>query len=139
MRLESRGWRITPQRRAIAAVLVGENVHLAAETIYERARVLLPELSVATVYNTLNELVAMREVREVQSGSGPKRYDPNVEVAHHHLVCTNCGCLHDLALCGDIPSMAPERPYGFTVTGIDLTFHGLCSDCQQESTAPQTP
>jgi hypothetical protein len=42
-----------------------------------RARVLLPEISLATVYNTLNELVAMGEVREVQAGDGPRRAAPH--------------------------------------------------------------
>ena len=53
--LRDRGRRITPQRRAVAEVLVGENMHLAAEQVFESARRLVPEISLATVYNTLNE------------------------------------------------------------------------------------
>ena len=90
-RLRSREWRVTPQRRVIAEVLSGEHVHLTAEAVHAAAQQRLPEISLATVYNTLNELVAMGELLEVSAGSGPKRYDPNVTIAHQHLVCTSCG------------------------------------------------
>ena len=86
-RLRARQWRITPQRRTVAEVLHGDHVHLSADEIFAAARHRLPEISLATVYNTLNELVAMGEVQQVDAGPGPTRYDPNVEQPHHHLVC----------------------------------------------------
>src|SRR5580704_13953764 len=101
VRLQSRRWRLTAQRRAVAEVLRGEHVHLSAEAIHDLARARLPEISIATVYNTLNELVAMGELLEVSAGSGPKRYDPNVTIAHQHLVCTSCGTLRDVFSIGD--------------------------------------
>ncbi len=36
-RVRARGWRLTPQRRAIAEVLQGNHVHLTAEAVYEQA------------------------------------------------------------------------------------------------------
>src|ERR687897_3894142 len=86
-RLRNRGWRLTPQRRVVAQVLAGDHVHLTAESVHALARELLPEVSLATVYNTLNELVAMGEVIPVDASPGPTRYDPNVDKSHHHLVC----------------------------------------------------
>ena len=64
-RFRDLGWRLSPQRRVVAEVLVGDHVHLTAEQVHERARERLPEISRATVYNTLNEIVAMGEVAEV--------------------------------------------------------------------------
>src|SRR5215470_17736285 len=95
-RLRAREWRITPQRRAIAQALEGDHVHLTAEEVLGIARSRLPEVSLATVYNTLNELVAMGEVQQVDAGPGPTRYDPNVAQPHHHLVCLTCGELRDV-------------------------------------------
>lgn len=99
-RLRQRDWRLTAQRRVVAEVLAGEHVHLTAEAVHGRARALLPEISLATVYNTLNELVAMGEVREAQAGEGRRRYDPNVTSAHQHLQCVRCGALFDVEPAG---------------------------------------
>jgi Fur family ferric uptake transcriptional regulator len=120
-----------PQRRALAEVLDGEHVHLSAETIHSRAQARLPELSMSTVYNTLNELVAMGEILEVSVGAGARRYDPNVSVAHHHLVCTGCGSLRDVRP-GEAHAEAlrPEEAYGFEITGVDIVFRGLCPECR---------
>ena len=112
-------------------MLDGEHVHLSAEAIYGHAQTRLPELSMATVYNTLNELVAMGEILEVSVGAGAKRYDPNVSVPHHHLVCTGCGSLRDVRP-GEpqAEALRPEEAYGFEITGVDIVFRGLCPQCQ---------
>lgn len=123
---------MTPQRRAVAEVLEGKNVHLSAEAVHLRAQERLPEISIATVYNTLNELVSMGEVLEVAAGAGPKRYDPNVHLAHHHLVCTSCGTLHDVFPADNL-QLAPTERHGFVLTGMDVVFQGLCPTCQQAS------
>ncbi|MDP9075701.1 MAG: transcriptional repressor, partial [Actinomycetota bacterium] len=99
-RLRQRDWRLTAQRRVIAEVLAGEHVHLTAESVHAQARAVLPEISLATVYNTLNELVVMGELREVQAGDGPRRYDPNVGSDHQHLQCIRCGALWDVVPSG---------------------------------------
>ena len=67
-RLQSRGWRITPQRRAVSPRSRGEHVHLSAEQVLAGARRVVPEVSLATVYNTLNEL----------GGHGGDQRDPPV-------------------------------------------------------------
>ena len=94
-RLRGRGWRMTAQRRVVAEVLNGEHVHLTADEVHHRAVAKLPEISRATVYNTLGELVSLGEVLEVTTDKRAKRYDPNAHVPHHHLVCTRCGTIVD--------------------------------------------
>jgi len=70
----------------------------------------------------------MGELLEVSAGPGPKRYDPNVLVPHHHLVCTSCGTLRDVLDDGTgIP--APIDSHGFVVTGVEVVYRGLCPDC----------
>jgi Fur family ferric uptake transcriptional regulator len=129
-RLRSRGWRVTPQRRAVAEVLAGDHVHFTAEDVHERARVAVPEISLATVYNTLGELVAMGEVLEVRAARGPVRYDPNVHTAHHHLVCTGCGKLLDVSPSGvEAVSLVGDQAHGFVIDDVDVTFRGRCPAC----------
>ena len=122
-RLRERGWRLTAQRRVVAEVLVGEHVHLTAEAVH-------PEISLATVYNTLNELVNMGEVLEISDGNGPKRYDPNTTMAHQHLLCIRCGTLRDVAPKGEAGlTLSPDEQHGFQVVGVDIMFRGLCPAC----------
>jgi len=121
---------LTAQRRAVADVFVGQHVHLTAEAIHAAARADLPEISMATVYNTLNDLVDMGEVLEISAGNGPKRYDPNTTVAHQHLLCTRCGTLRDVVPEGaDGLALPLDQQHGFQVAGVEIMFRGLCRAC----------
>ena len=129
-RLRDRGWRLSPQRRVVAEVLAGEHVHLSAEHVHAQARERLPEISRATVYNTLNELVALGEVLEIAPTGGPKRYDPNARTAHDHLVCDVCHAIRDVPRRrGPRPSVAEQDLGGYRVTDVDVVFRGVCPDC----------
>ena len=129
---------MTPQRRVVAEVLGGDHVHLSAETVHQRSQQRLPEISLATVYNTLNELVAMGEVLEVSTGAGPKRYDPNVREPHHHLVCTSCGAVRDVFPAGAAGLRLDEaETEGFEVAGVEIVFRGRCSRCRSVSRLPE--
>ncbi|WP_042367322.1 Fur family transcriptional regulator [Streptacidiphilus neutrinimicus] len=129
-RLRARRWRLTAQRRVVAQVLDGDHVHFTAEEIHARAAALLPEISRATVYNTLGELVAIGEVLEVSTDGRAKRYDPNAHHAHQHLVCDSCGTIRDVHPSVDpLVGLPTAERYGFTVSRVAVTYRGLCPDC----------
>lgn len=105
---------------------------MSAEDVYGRARELLPEISLATVYNTLNELVAMGEVLEVSAADGPKRYDPNTTSSHHHLYCVSCGALRDVNPSGvSSLSLPAGEKHGFELLDVDIVFRGRCPECAE--------
>ena len=116
-RLRGRGWRMTAQRRVVAEVLDGEHVHLTADEVHARAVAKLPEISRATVYNTLGELVSLGEVLEVATDKRAKRYDPNAHRPHQHLVCAQCGAIRDVH--------PTRRPAGRPPRHGALRFHRL--------------
>ncbi|MEU8957910.1 Fur family transcriptional regulator [Streptomyces sp. NPDC048518] len=129
-RLRERGWRMTAQRRVVAEVLAGEHVHLTADEVLAQATERLPEISRATVYNTLGELVTLGEVAEVATDGRAKRYDPNAHHPHQHLVCSGCGAIRDVHPDGDpLAALPPAERYGFTVAVAEVTFRGRCPDC----------
>lgn len=126
--LKARGRRVTPQRRAIIRVLLEDHTHPTADQVLSRVRCAMPDLSPATVYNTLHELVEMRALQELDLGLSERRYDitgPD----HAHLVCLGCGRVED-ASC-DLESLAlpPEHAYGFQITDCIVVFHGYCPAC----------
>lgn len=129
-RLRGRGWRLTAQRRVVAEVLDGDHVHYTADEVHAKAAELLPEISRATVYNTLGELVSLGEVLEVSTDGRAKRYDPNAHHAHQHLVCSRCGTIRDVHPAGDLLAGLPsDERFGFTVSAVEVTYRGICPGC----------
>ena len=130
-RMRGLGLRVTAQRRAIAEALDGRDVHLTAEEVHQRASRALPELSLATVYNTLHQMVSTGLVAEDHHVPGPTRYDPAPQ-PHHHLFCRQCGRLEDV----DAESVGPvtmddARQRSFHVESVTVTFVGTCAACRQ--------
>ncbi|MFI1675934.1 Fur family transcriptional regulator [Streptomyces sp. NPDC020607] len=129
-RLRGRGWRLTAQRRVVAEVLAGEHVHLTADEVLAQAAARLPEISRATVYNTLGELVSLGEVIEVTTDGRAKRYDPNAHRPHQHLVCSGCGTIRDVHPTGDpLTDLPPSERFGYSVTAAEVTYRGRCPGC----------
>ena len=126
-RLRRRGWRLTAQRRVIAEAMTGEHVHLTADEVLERAREALPEVSRATVYNTLHELVSLGELLEISHVDGRKRYDPNVAERHHHLLCVQCARMLDVH--ASDPHLPAGQRHGFELVDVEVTFRGRCPEC----------
>jgi Fur family ferric uptake transcriptional regulator len=130
-RLRARGIRLTAQRRVVAQVLQGDNVHLTADEIHDRARRELPEISRATVYNSLHDFVQLGEVGEVNHGRAV-RFDPNAHVRHHHFICDDCARVFDVGVGGeDKLSVAGLDGTSFDPTAVEMIFSGTCgrSDC----------
>ena len=125
------GYKMTPQRRAILEAMSSANSHQTAEQIHEMVRVSMPDTSLATVYNTLRELVAVHEVHELDLGHGVRRYEI-VEQEHAHLVCLSCQCIVDLPADFDRLKAAVDECNGFQTVRYDVTIYGYCNNCQQE-------
>jgi Fur family ferric uptake transcriptional regulator len=127
-RLRAAGLRVTPQRRAVWAAFRGEERgHLTADEVYELARRELPELSRATVYNSLAELVRARLLQAVK-GLGAVRYDPSLDPYHHHFHCQGCDRLYDVHPQG-VEHLQLLGEEGFVVDRWTVLFEGYCSMC----------
>lgn len=128
------GRKITPQRRAILEQLMQGEGHPSAEELYQQIAATMPDVSRATVYNTLHELVALGVLSEVQDLSENRlRYDTHTE-HHHHLFCTQCHALVDLHHDFESLQLAPEETAGYQVLKHQVTFYGLCPECQKHET-----
>ncbi len=108
-KMREAGLRVTPQRRAVwQAFGEGGGGHLAADEVFARARRGLPELSRATVYNTLAAFVEVGMLQAVES-RGAVLYDPNPDPDHHHFRCRRCDRLYDVPVEGVGGSASPAR------------------------------
>ena len=129
-RFRQNGLKITPQRRVILELLVQDDSHPTAEEIYQRVLSVMPDVSRTTVYNTLRELIALGELTEVQDLSeGGLRYDTDTSV-HHHLFCMHCHALIDIDHDYEGLTLPPEEASGYQIVRHQVTFYGICPDCQ---------
>ena len=118
-RLRAHGWRMTAQRRVVAEVLDGDHVHLTADEVHARAAARLPEISRATVYNTLHQFTEAGLLREVVVESGRTYFDTNVS-DHHHFYFEADGTLSDISGDGIEVHGLPEAPQGSAVSRVEV-------------------
>jgi Fe2+ or Zn2+ uptake regulation protein len=133
-RFRELGLRVTPQRQAIFRLLHGVDTHPTVESLFDAARVEMPTISRKTVYQTVHDLEALGEVALLDVGTGSIRVDPNVERAHHHLVCSRCGTVRDVLL--DVADLRVPGRYRreFVVERVEVVFRGVCETCAEVST-----
>ncbi len=134
--LKEQGRRVTPQRRAIIQVLLGDGgAHPTAEQIFAQVQSAMPDMSPATVYNTLHELVDMDMLLELDLGMGERRYDVNT-ADHAHLVCLGCGRVEDVEYDPSDLTLSPEHTQGFQIVERTAIFRGYCSACISQGKGP---
>jgi Fur family ferric uptake transcriptional regulator len=126
-KFKQRGYKMTPQRRAILEILTEDTPHPTAEQIHGRVKERMPDISLATVYNTLHELTEMEELYELDLGHGVRHYEISRE-DHAHWVCLRCGRIEDVP--GDLEKVKAlfECGDGFRLVRCVVTIYGYCAD-----------
>ncbi|MCX7712119.1 MAG: transcriptional repressor [Chthoniobacterales bacterium] len=123
------GLRLTPQRRQVFDVLMEKRDHPTAVEVYERAKVKMPSISLATVYNCLEKLVDCGLVRQVHIEREPVRYCPNLS-NHAHFVCTECKRVMDVPVNEELLNEKFWKlPRGFRIRAVETTILGVCAQC----------
>ncbi|MFB7337867.1 transcriptional repressor [Streptomyces adustus] len=134
--LKSKGLRSTTQRRAVLTALRGHPHSTAAEleTRIGGTGSSGGGLSRQGLYNVLDDLARARLVRCIEPAGSPARYELRVGDNHHHLVCRGCGRIEDIdCAVGSAPCLAPVQERGFAVDEAEITWWGLCAECQKAS------
>lgn len=127
---KQKGLKITPQRRLIFELLAENENHPTAEEIYQLVLSRMPDVSQTTVYNTLRELVAFGELAPVENLSeAGARFDTNSN-PHHHLFCKQCQTLIDIERDFSDVKLTVEEAKGFQIFNNQITFYGICQECQ---------
>jgi Fe2+ or Zn2+ uptake regulation protein len=128
-----RGFKITPQRRAVFELLSEDKSHLTVEEIYRGVCAMMPDISRTTVYNTLHELVEIGELAPVEETSGDGvRYDTHTG-SHHHLFCLRCHALVDVERDFEGLELAPDESAGYQVVKCKVIFYGYCPNCKDNT------
>ncbi|MEU1537137.1 Fur family transcriptional regulator [Actinacidiphila glaucinigra] len=132
--LKSKGLRSTAQRRAILTALHG-HPHSTASELEARIGVGTPGaggLSKQGLYNVLDDLTRAQLIRCIEPAGSAARYELRVGDNHHHLVCRDCGRIEDVdCTVGAAPCLDPVETKGFAVDEAEITWWGLCAECQK--------
>lgn len=127
--LHARGQRVTPQRLVINRTLQELGRHVSAEEVLDAVGKKLPNVSLPTVYSTLELLGQLGVVRRVGPAGGRVLFDPRME-EHQHAVCSVCGRVEDLDASLDAtPALAAARHAGWSDTSAGLIVTGVCDRC----------
>ncbi len=130
--IHGHGLRMTEQRRAVFDVLMGKRDHPTAVDVFTRVRDVVPNISLATVYNCLDTLSACGLVKTVTHEREPARYCPNLD-DHAHFFCEECGSVSDLPMRGKkTPQDVWEFPQDITISHHEASFSGTCAKCAQK-------
>ncbi len=115
------GLRPTRQRLLLGWILFAKgNRHVTADMIYEEAVGAKLPVSLATVYNTLNQFTEVGLLREI-GVAGPKSFFDTNPSAHHHFLVEGEEHVFDIPETEDvILERAPTPPEGFEVARVDV-------------------
>jgi len=125
------GGRVTAQRRVICEYLANTDSHPTPTQVFDVVSKANPDISLATVYNTLNMLQELGIIVGINFGGGHTHFDTNTE-PHINLVCMRCHTITDIPIdqALDLYSGA-WREDGFEPVAYKLDVFGFCEECRE--------
>jgi Fe2+ or Zn2+ uptake regulation protein len=128
--LEANGQRYTEQRAAVYRYLLSTDAHPTADDVFTTVRHDIPDISLATVYKSLETLVGCGLAVKLTYGDGSARYDGRTD-PHHHARCLTCGSVMDVPGRLERSALAGlDAGAGFSVEGYRLELIGYCARCR---------
>lgn len=120
LRLQGVGLRPTRQRMGLARLLFDRgDRHVTAEQLHGEAMSDNLKVSLATVYNTLNQFTEAGLLREVVVEAGRSYFDTNT-TAHHHFFHERDGMLEDIPSDDVVLARLPDPPAGKKVARVEV-------------------
>jgi Fe2+ or Zn2+ uptake regulation protein len=132
-RLREAGLRVTAPRATVLEVLDAAHDHPRVDQVIERVRARGVPISTQAAYDVCEALHHAGLARRIEPAGSPARYESRVGDNHHHLVCRVCGLAVDVdCAIGAAPCLDPVEHAGFRVEEAEVTYWGVCPDCQPD-------
>lgn len=133
--LRSRALRLTKTREIVFREIFSSSsaVHPNAYDIHQRLRKKGKNISLATIYRTLNLLLKSGLVSAVDLGESHSHFEPEgSKTAHGHLICLACGKVQEFSqadIRGAIDRVGREK--GYRLDKFSIQVFGFCQDCKK--------
>jgi len=131
--LKTTGMRVTSQRASILEIIRHGQGHLDADEVYRRARLKQPQLSLSTVYRTLQVFKKLGLVEELHFDEAHHHYEVKPPSEHHHLICLSCGRIIEFhtPLTRYVKRNVTEAK-DFEIVNTEVNMTGYCPKCRQQ-------
>jgi Fur family peroxide stress response transcriptional regulator len=129
--LHEKGYKLTPQRKAILNLLAMDMTHPGAADILKKIRKSLPQVSMSTVYYTLDILKKEGLIQELEFYDQDNRYDINIS-NHINLICKKCGRIEDLPGGITLSYAQVQQKTDFQPVAMRYEYYGYCKDCRRK-------
>ena len=121
--LKKKGLKPTSQRNVIIKQLLnGKNRHFTAEDLYDEMRLKKTNISLATIYNTLQCFVEKKILKLVSVKEGKAIFCTNMK-NHYHFFNPKTGKLTDIPYDKIKIKKLPEPPKGTKIDNIEITIN----------------
>jgi Fur family ferric uptake transcriptional regulator len=131
--LRQRGIQVTAQRLAVLRAVSSEP-HITADAVADAVRNQIGAISLQSVYDALNVLVAEKLIRRIQPAGSPARFEDRVDDNHHHLICRSCGKMVDVdCALGRAPCLKARNDTGYEIDEAEVVYWGRCPGCLGKS------
>jgi len=132
--LSSQKFKATKTRKLIfQEIFSSKKVHPDAYEIHRSLKKKGRKISLATIYRTLNLLVKIGLVNEVDLGESHSHYEPGLlHSGHGHLVCLSCGRVKEFSheeIRTILARMGQESK--FRMDKFSIQVFGYCENCQK--------
>lgn len=119
---------MTKQRELILNILKQSDRHLTADEIFFLAKLKMPSIAMATIYNNLNAMHEAGIINRLHIDGVADCFDKVTE-PHDHLLCDKCGKITDVRL----PRLAEilESELSTEIEDYELTVHYVCPECRR--------
>ncbi|VAX37076.1 hypothetical protein MNBD_UNCLBAC01-1597 [hydrothermal vent metagenome] len=130
--LDKRKIKFTHGRQVVFDEIMQAHGHFSIEEFIKQCKNNKRQVSRATIYRTLRELLEACVIRETAYGEKHNHYEHLYdEEPHHHARCLRCSGVIEF------PEMHEDRIYntflenkGFEILGHEMHFYGLCKNCK---------
>ena len=119
---------MTKQRELIMTILKQSDRHLTADEIFFLAKLKMPSIAMATIYNNLNAMNDAGIVKHLHIDGVADCFDKITE-PHDHLLCDKCGKITDIHLHSLTDTL--ESEIGTEIEDYELTVHYTCPECRR--------
>ncbi|CAH0418180.1 Fur family transcriptional regulator [Periweissella ghanensis] len=128
--LRQKGLRITRQRSLILNYLITQHNHPTAEEIFNTLKAADANLSLATVYNTLDLFIEHHLVVNLASNDDKQHFDYFAH-PHYHVICSVCGRIEDVFDFSFNPLLDHAQAHtDYQIDHAAVEVFGVCPTCQ---------